>query len=108
MVWNNNGQDSDGKVAPDMESKDRLRRSRGISEPAVQNRIGGMPSESGLWNGLAYFINVMMPATSNKMEINLAKVSAGWILDCGRWSLMRADYYVLNVSAMSTGVLYLR
>lgn len=58
-----------------MEIKNRLRRSRRRSEPAVGNRTGGMPSDLGLWDGLAVFITVMMPSTSNGIEDSLTEVS---------------------------------
>lgn len=59
------------QVARDMESKNRRKRNRGRSGPAIRNGTGGLPSDPGLCAGSAYSITVMMLATSNEMEDNL-------------------------------------
>lgn len=93
-----------GKIVQDMESENSFQRSRGGSGPAGRNTTGGMPSSPGLWNGLAYFITAVMPATSNEPEDSLAEVSIGWISECNRLSIMGAGKkQVLNAPAMSLG-----
>lgn len=58
----------------------------------------------GWWDGLAFFIIIMMQATSSEMEDDVIGVSIGCISECDLLSVIRTEEkYAWNASVMSTG-----
>lgn len=85
-----------GNAAREVWCEDGLRRKRGRSGPAMRNGTGEIPSGTGLWDGLAYFVAALC-------QRRMTGGGGGVISECRKlWGMKLEERYAMNTSAMCT------